>query len=213
MSPAPKRRQRPNLVVLAAGGIVALVAAVVVIGLLVSGDDTDAEAAAAFGPVTVEGDPLPEFVATDDDNAIAVDAPVVGGEDFDGEPSTIGGAGAPTMVAFLAHWCPHCQRELPILVELEASGELPDGLRTVAVITGTNEAAPNFPPADWLAREGWEGDVLLDDEETTAARAYGLAGYPFLVFLDANGRVVARTSGEIPAEAVTSYAEQAAAGG
>ncbi len=46
---------------------------------------------------------------------------------------------------------------------------------------------PNFPPADWLQDEGWSGDVLVDDESMTAATAYGLAGYPFLVMLDADG--------------------------
>ncbi len=44
------------------------------------------------------------------------------------------------------------------------------------------------------------------------AIAYGLAGYPFLVMLDADGRVVARTSGELPAEDVVSLVEAASAG-
>ncbi|MDQ2651115.1 MAG: hypothetical protein M3Z03_16365, partial [Actinomycetota bacterium] len=99
-----------------------------------------------------------------------------------------------------------------VIVELEADGEL-DGVRLVAVVTGTNPEAPNYPPARWLEREGWPGEVILDDDEHAAAGAYGLAGYPFIVTLDPDGDVVSRTSGEIPREALIAAADAARASG
>jgi thiol-disulfide isomerase/thioredoxin len=209
----------------------AAVAIVTVIGIVIatSGDDagTDADATpgtgdgttgsavdreeATFGPVTVDGTALPSFEGTDDDPAVGMLAPTLSGLSPEGEPVTVGGDGQPTLIAYLAHWCPHCQAELPVLVELAESGAF-DGIRTVAVLTGTNADAPNYPPVPWLDREGWTGDVLLDDAASTAAAAHGLSSYPFLVALDADGAVVARTSGELPADDVRALVDAALTG-
>jgi thiol-disulfide isomerase/thioredoxin len=185
-----------------------------VIGLVValaggSDDSTGTDdTTPAFGPVISEDDPLPAFTSTAGDAAEGLAAPVVEGVSPEGDPVTIGGAGEPTLVAFLAHWCPHCQRELPILVDLQSAGDL-DGIRTVAVLTGTDPNRPNFPPVAWLEREGWAGDVLLDDDAQTAGVTYGLSSYPFLVLLDADGNVVARTAGEVPAADIVALADLA----
>ena len=50
------------------------------------------------------------------------------------------------MVVLLAHWCPHCNAEIPVLNEWRDSGEIPDGLNIVGVSTGASADAPNFPP-------------------------------------------------------------------
>lgn len=207
--PPPQKASFPILPVVLIG--VGLVVAIGLAVALFGGDDDESSSStdlAAFAPVTVEGDALPEFTETEGDPAQGLTAPIVEGETPDGLPNQIGGPGEPSVVAFLAHWCPHCQAELPVLVDLQEEGGF-DGVRTVAVLTGTDENAPNFPPADWLIDEGWEGDVLLDSESATAATAYGLAGYPFLVVLDGDGEVVARTSGELPAEQVQALVDAA----
>jgi thiol-disulfide isomerase/thioredoxin len=204
----PEGRTR---VLLIAGALGLLV---VVIGLVValaggSDDSTGTDdTTPAYGPAISEDDPLPAFTSTDGDAAAGLAAPIVEGISPEGDPVTIGGAGEPTLVTFLAHWCPHCQRELPVLVELQSGGEL-DGIRTVAVLTGTDANRPNFPPVAWLDREGWAGEVLLDDEAQTAARAYGLSSYPFLVLLDGDGKVVARAEGEVPAADIVALADLA----
>jgi thiol-disulfide isomerase/thioredoxin len=203
---------------------IAAVVVITVIGIVIatSGDDdangTDGNGSTAtsrddaiFGPVTVEGTTLPTFGAAATDTAVGTAAPTLSGQAPQGDPVTVGGAGQPTLIVFLAHWCPHCQAELPVLVDLAESGAF-DQIRTVAVLTGTNADAPNYPPVPWLDREGWTGDVLLDDESYTAASAYGLANYPFLVVLDAEGNVVARTSGEVPADDVRALVDAALAG-
>jgi thiol-disulfide isomerase/thioredoxin len=208
-SPRPPERRPPVLLI---AGLVVL--ALVGLGLVFAftgGDDgaTTASDAPAYGRVTVDGSPLPTFEETEGDAAAGTAAPGLEGEAPDGSAVSVGGAAEqPTLVAFLAHWCPHCNRELPVLVDLAEQGAF-DGVRTVAVLTGTNPAAPNYPPVAWLEEAGWTGDVLLDDEAATAASAYGLAGYPFLVLLDSNGDVVARASGELPADALEALVSQA----
>jgi thiol-disulfide isomerase/thioredoxin len=192
--------------------VTAVVVAVGLVLALAGGkDDTTGpggDAVPAYGPVTLDGAALPAFEGTADDAAAGQPAPRLQGTSPEGSAVTVGGAGQPTLVAFLAHWCPHCQRELPVLVDLMAKGEL-DGTRVVAVLTGTSPDRPNFPPVPWLQREGWAGDVLLDDDASTAAQGFGLSSYPYLVFLDSDGAVVARASGELPAKDIVALARQA----
>ncbi|HEX4867906.1 MAG TPA: TlpA disulfide reductase family protein [Acidimicrobiales bacterium] len=184
------------------------VAVVVVIGVLLAlgGADDDKSSSGSdapdFGPVAVEGTSLADLPDGGADPAVGTAAPVLEVTDPQGSGTTVGAAGdEPTLIAFVAHWCPHCQAEVPVLVDLMEAGDL-DGVRTVAVLTGTKDSAPNYPPVAWLERERWSGDIVLDDERSTAARAYGLTAYPYLVWLDADGTVVARTSGEVPREAL-----------
>lgn len=198
-------------VLLVAGAIGLLVVVVgIVVAMAGGADDPDVTGAAGatYGPVVVEEDGLPDFTSTEGDTAIGQAGPRLEGTAPDGSPVTIAGSGYPTLVAFLAHWCPHCQAEVPVIVDLMAGGDL-DGVRTVAVLTGTDDARPNFPPVAWLEREQWTGEILLDDEAGTAARSYGLSSYPFLVFLDGDGKVVARTSGEVPAGDIAALADTA----
>lgn len=209
-APAPASQPRRGPVLIVALVALAVVVAIGVAFALEGGDDTTAsdDSALEFGAVEVDGAPLDEFTDEATDSAVGQQAPVLIGQAADGSPVTVGGAGEPTIVAFLAHWCPHCQAELPVLVDVAEAGGF-DGVRTVTVLTGTNPDAPNFPPAEWLEGEGWTGDVLVDDEAFSAAAAYGLTGYPFLVALDAEGNVVARTSGNVPAEQVEALAAAA----
>ena len=207
MSPRPTRRPFPVLPV--AIGAIAVVAAIG-IAIAASGGEEDPSSpadVAAFGPVVVEGTPLPEL-GDGPDPAVGQPAPTAEGLDPDDEPVTLGRPGQPTLVAFLAHWCPHCQAELPRLVSLMEAGDL-EGVRMVAVLTGTDANAPNYPPVAWLEREGWSGEVLLDDDQGSAATAYGRSGYPFIVALDADGTVVDRRSGERTREEVLAMAAAA----
>jgi thiol-disulfide isomerase/thioredoxin len=208
--PSAPPAKRLSVVPLAIGAAIVVLAVGLAIALATGSDESPDSDLAAFAPVTVQGTNLTGFTTTEGDPAVGQEAPLLVGETPEGTPIEVGGssAGEPTLIAFLAHWCPHCQAELPVLVDLEEQGAF-EGVRTVAVLTGTDEAAPNFPPAEWLQEEGWGGDVLLDDETMTAATAYGLADYPFLVMLDADGVVVARTSGELPADDVVALVEAA----
>jgi thiol-disulfide isomerase/thioredoxin len=160
--------------------------------------------------ITVSGSPLPTLSDPTNDPAIGKTAPTLTGETFKGTPITIGNTGQAHVVIFVAHWCPHCQAEVPRIVTLAKAGQVPVPIVTVA--TGTDPSAPNYPPSSWLAREGWPYPVLADTKTATAATAYGLPGYPFLVFVNAQGQVVGRLSGEIAPSDLTKLFTALAAG-
>lgn len=145
--------------------------------------------------VTVSGTPLVTLSDSTKDPAVGKTAPTLTGVSFNRTPVTIGNTGQAHVVVMVAHWCPHCQAEVPRIVSLYKAGQIP--VPIVSVATGTDSAAPNYPPSAWLAREGWPYPVLVDTKHETAATAYGLPGYPFLVFVDAQGKVVGRVSGEV----------------
>ena len=201
--PAPSGRSgrsRPTSTWLVGLGVVVAVAAALGLALAIAGgDDDDGDsggATEAAAPVTVEGQPLPPLPESGDDPAIGSSFPTLEGTDLDGEPMTIATNGRPTMILFLAHWCPHCQAEVPVVQDWVDGGGLPEGVDLVSVSTDVDDSRPNYPPADWLESEGWTAPVL-DDVDNAAAQAAGLTAYPFFVAVDGDGTVVARTSGEL----------------
>ena len=139
----------------------------------------------------------------DPDPAVGEPAPKLVGESPTGDPVTIDPADGPMVVVFLAHWCPHCQAEVPRIVDLADGSDEIDGVPFVAVLTGTKSESGNFPPGAWLEREDWPAPAMVDTEPETEAElsvaftAYGVAGFPFLVAIDADGNVAARSSGEL----------------
>ena len=167
--------------------------------------DIPADFAPAIGPVDVVGDPLPLLeadVEIADDPALCAVAPVVLGQGFDGSTVAIDAANqGPTMVVFLAHWCPHCNAEIPRLLELRDAGRYPEGLNIVAVSTNPNPGRPNFPPSEWLPSMDWTYPAMQDGvdaalQKFVVADAFGVSAFPFTVLLDGDGRVAARFSGE-----------------
>ncbi|HVM10533.1 MAG TPA: TlpA disulfide reductase family protein [Acidimicrobiales bacterium] len=172
-----------------------------------AGDD-GASAIEQTRPVQVTGTSLADFEAGND-TAVGTTAPVLQGQTFDGASITIGKAGDPQVVFFVAHWCPHCQKEVPVISEWIADKGIPQGVSLYGVSTGVNKSAPNYPPSRWLDREDWPVRTLADDERGTAAKAYGLTGYPFFVAIDGDGEVVARASGELSVEQIEALVDAA----
>jgi thiol-disulfide isomerase/thioredoxin len=198
-------------------GVIALVA-VIAIGAVAAGgsdDDSAKRKPAKFETapsLTVDGTSLPGFESSNRDSAVGMTAPTIDTVDFQGQPVQVGGAtGSPYALVFLAHWCPHCQAEVPRLVEL-AKGEQIAGVDVIGVPTGTTDEAPNYPPSEWLAGEDWPFAVALDTAKAKAAQAYGLTGYPYFVFVDAQGKVAGRASGEIEPDQIEAIFQALAEG-
>lgn len=169
-------------------------------------------AAAEFQKVTVAGDALPSLPETGADSAVGKAAPTITGYDLAGRPATIdpGSDGKATMVVFLAHWCQFCNREIPTLNEWKEKGLVPPNLRVIGVTTGSRSDQANWPPSKWMLAKKWTFDQFADSEKQEAAGAYGVGGYPFLVYIDAAGNVTSRSSGESALEAITAAANAAA---
>lgn len=179
-----------------------------------------------FKPIAVRGSALAEFSQEIQqgapDIALCEPAPVVSGYDYAGEEITIDPANdGPTMVVLLAHWCPHCNREIPVLNEWRDAGEVPDNLNIVGVSTGVDPDATNFPPDDWLEAMDWQWSVLADsdpgaddpddDVVESAFRAYGGTSFPTMLLFGSDGRLLARFSGEAPAEVTAARVDDAIA--
>jgi thiol-disulfide isomerase/thioredoxin len=144
------------------------------------------------------GPSLPDFPGNDaKDSAVGRALPTLGGTSLEGHEIMYSAMDGPQVIVTVAHWCPHCQAEVPRIVEWAKAGGLPDGVQLRTVSTGVDEGQPNFPPAEWLAREHWTYPVFVDDEAGSAADALGLDGFPFIVFVDADGNVARRFSGEM----------------
>ena len=198
-----RRRRRRTLG--AAGAGVAIVFAAAVGASWLSGGPAR-PGVSETRPVEVAGTPLPVHTA-DPDAAIGMSAPSLVGRSFDGTEVRIGSGGTPMAIWFLAHWCPHCQAEVPKIVDLLADGAIPSGVDLYSVSTGADPGAANYPPSAWLEREGWTIPVLADEGSGAAATSFGLDAFPFLVLVDGNGRVVSRTTGELDPAAITGMLE------
>jgi thiol-disulfide isomerase/thioredoxin len=156
--------------------------------------------AGEFQPVTATGVALPPLEqsvpAPGSDPGEGVAAPSLEGFDFAGSPVAVAPSGKPKLLVFLAHWCPHCNAEIPRLIEWKESGQMPDSLEVVGIATGSRDDQANWPPSQWLVDMEWPWAVMADSETQDAAVAMGVSGYPGLVLLDGDGTVLARRSGE-----------------
>jgi thiol-disulfide isomerase/thioredoxin len=151
-----------------------------------------------YGDVTVKGTALPEQPdGSPTDPAIGKRAPTLTGEQFNGTALTVPAPGKPAVVMFVAHWCPHCQKEVPEITKWLNANGIPQDINLYAVATSSTDQRPNFPPSDWLNKEGWPVPTIADDNKSSAAAAFGIGGFPYFVVLDANGNVVQRASGEL----------------
>ena len=157
---------------------------------------TSAGASMAIATPRITGTALPDFDPRSADPAVGRPAPEVEGVDFDGQPVAISADGRPKVMMFFAHWCPHCQDEVPLIQAWVNTGGVPDGVDLVTVATGIDPAAPNYPPDAWLEREGWTSPVIGDSNNSVAS-AYGLTAFPFWVFVGPDGTVRSRAAGEM----------------
>ena len=105
--------------------------------------------------------------------------------------------GTAKVILFLAHWCPHCQAEVPVVQDWVDAGNLPDDVELISVSTAIDPNRPNYPPSEWLERENWTAPVI-EDESGAVASAYGMTAFPYFVFVNADGTVAGRITGELP---------------
>lgn len=177
-----------------------------------------------FKPDAVAGAALPAFSQEIQrgapDIALCEPAPVVSGYDYAGDEITIDPAtDGPTMVVLLAHWCPHCNREIPVLNTWRDSGDVPDNLDIVGVSTGVDPDGANFPPDEWLPALDWQWPVLADsdlgaddpDDDVVASvfRAYGGTTFPTMLLFGSDGRLLARYSGKSTAAVIAARVNDA----
>lgn len=149
-------------------------------------------------PVKATGTKLPPFPDAGPDPARdAVFPQFIGSNVLDGSPLEITFDGRAKVLIFIAHWCPHCQREVPLLTRWINQNGLPPDVDLYGVSTGADAAQPNFPPAEWLLKENWPVPTMADNDNNLVFKALGLSSFPSYVVVDASGRVVERATGEL----------------
>ena len=219
-----QKNQTKFIAIGVAGAIAAIIAVVLVVGGGSSSSTTtsttgnsseatqpingDAVAAAEYQLVQAQGEMLLALEDSDNDPVRGKIAPVLNGFGFDGAPLTVAPTGKPMLVVFLAHWCSHCNAEVPRLIEWKNSGTMPADMEVFGVSTGARDDAPNWPPSQWVVDKGWPWPVMADSEDQSAALAFGVSGYPGMILLDGNGKVLARRSGEASIEELKAWTQE-----
>ena len=197
-------------------GVVVLVAVAVGVGILANRDAEESDQSSSVpqvSDVTFAGSPLPSFEQTLGDPAVGTTAPAFAATTFDGvEVSVQPGDGTSKVIGFFAHWCSHCQKELPRIADWLASNPLPAGVEVIAVSTAVSPDSPNYPPSAWFEKEQWPAIAVRDSLESEVGEAYGLRGFPYTVVVDGGGRVATRVSGELSTSEWESLLALAAAG-
>ena len=165
-------------------------------------------------PIEVDGNvllPMPGSGVSADPNtdaAIGQPLPSVVGTGFDDQEIVIEDDGRAKVIYFLAHWCPHCQAEVPRIVDLIDSGGQPEGLDIYGISTSVDASRGGaYPPAAWFDREGFDVPVLRDSPNSDAFQFFGGGGFPYAVYVDADNNIVARSSGELDPAAIQSIWE------
>jgi len=202
--------------------IVVSIAVLAMIGIVVfsvtsSKEEIKAESQQEFSPsvtvtpTTIDGvigeSTLPALAEGAPDPTIGQPVPKITAQDFKGNNVDIVPGEKPYVITFLAHWCGFCQAEVPKIVELNNEGALPKDVEFYAVATGTSDQRQNYPPSEWLFEEKWPWTKAADDKNSTIANAFGLSGYPYLIFVNADGTISKRMSGAQDESTITAAAQ------
>ncbi len=180
------------------GIIVAVIVFIVVVAVVFAGNT---EPGNEYGEPEVTGQL--SFMPPDsavDVTATGETAPTVIGQNFEGEEVRIENDGRAKAIALLAHWCPHCQNEVPAVQDWIDSGGGVEGVDLYSISTAMESTRDNFPASGWLEREGWTAPVIRDDSNNTVHTAYGAGGFPFWVFVNSDGSVALRVAGSTSVE-------------
>lgn len=103
-----------------------------------------------------------------------------------GTPVRLSGlTGTPTVINLWASWCGPCKQELPLLAK--ADREYGDALRIIGI--DFQDADPD--DAIELAKVSGVTYPQLVDRDTATRSPFGVAGLPWTIFVDAQGRMVA----------------------
>lgn len=105
--------------------------------------------------------------------------------------------GKPTLVLFWAHWCPHCQKMMPVFQEFADEHSDEFNVLTVATAIGAQPSQPQFSSPKRLMTTQDITLPTMRDGENDAANAYDVKGFPAMYLVDANGVLVGSAQGEM----------------
>jgi thiol-disulfide isomerase/thioredoxin len=159
-------------------------------------------ASAADAPVEQTGS-LPLFEQGQPDAALGVTlGDVVGHEYYTDSDLTFDPSdGTPRAWLIWAHWCPHCQRELPALSDWYAANG--DDYPDVELVSITSAIAPDRGnPLEPYLDELQTPFPVLVDSDSSLAQQLGVNAFPFWVFTAGDGTTVLRVAGYLEVDQV-----------
>jgi thiol-disulfide isomerase/thioredoxin len=164
--------------------------AVVIIGLFVavgyanrSGEVKTASDAPALAKISI-GDKAPQFSVSSTGGPFDLNA----------------AAGKPTLLEVFATWCPHCQKEAPVLSRLNDKFK---GQGNVIGVSGSPYSMDSTSPENqadviaFTAKYGARYPVAFDPD-LDVAKKYLQGGFPTIVLIGSDGKILAVGSGEVP---------------
>jgi len=194
-----KKLMNKNFIIV--GAIVLVVGLAVAIGVSLVDEPLDGNL--PEGETTISGDVLPEYAGENDINiSVGLQAPSFSGPDQNSEIISLEKNGKSKILLFLAHWCPHCQAEVPVVQEYIDTFGLPADVEVIGILTSIDRSRDNYPPHDWLVKEGWS-ETQIYDLDREIGTAYGLNAFPYWVTLDKDLKVVNRVTGELTPDQIT----------
>jgi peroxiredoxin len=130
-------------------------------------------------------------------------APDFTAQTVDGGSVSLGDAGGKeaTMLVFFASWCPHCNKEAPIISDLESEY---GNLRVVMI--GIDSQDDSEKVQEFVNRYSIEGPATYDP---SLGPTYQASGYPTIYVLDSNNNIVAAHTGEAPKGVLEGWVEKA----
>jgi thiol-disulfide isomerase/thioredoxin len=121
--------------------------------------------------------------------------------------------GKPTLLEVFATWCPHCQREAPVLSRLSDKFK---GQANILGVSGSVTGMDSAPETQadvvaFTAKYGARYPVAFDGA-MDVAKKYLQGGYPTIVLIGKDGKILAVGSGEVPADGLQKAIANAVAG-
>lgn len=144
----------------------------------------------------------PGDVRVSGDVALNSHAPAIAMTDFEGESFELADyEGKPLVVNFWASWCPNCVAEMPDFekVHQATKGEIE--------FLGINQSDARGAAED-LAHQTGVTYRLAADPQGKIFQAFGAAGMPTTVFIDAEGNVVDVVVGQLSKDTLIEYIER-----
>jgi thiol-disulfide isomerase/thioredoxin len=112
----------------------------------------------------------------------------------------LAGVSTPVLLELFATWCPHCQREVSVLNDIAAKYA---GKVALVAVSGSERAmdgntAESQVDVNTFAQQFGVRYPIAFDPDLKVSHQYIQAGFPTLVLIDKNKKVVWMKDGEIP---------------
>lgn len=108
--------------------------------------------------------------------------------------------GRASVINLWATWCPPCRREMPVLV---AGAQRYPQIRFMLVNQGEDQATVDAAAGQWSI----PATLLALDPDSAVSTALGVRGFPTTLIIAADGRILARHTGEVSAASLAALVE------